>query len=107
MKTFDHARKAALAKKYGEEIIISGAEELIIISAAPKGASDDGPERLDTDEKPCARRRFPTVEDTAERRRVMSEFLPELKKDAKRIDIEAAVCQFAKNWNEKYRRLLL
>ena len=106
-KTFEQARKAALEKKYGEEIIISDAEGMIIISAAPKGASNDGSASKDDDEKQRTGRRFPTVEDTAERRRTMSGFLPEIKKDAKRIDIEAAGRQFAKNWNEKTRRLLL
>ena len=107
MKTFDQARKAAMEKKYGEEIIVSDAEGVIIVSAAPKGANDDGSEHLDTDESPRTRRRFPSVSDTANRREAVAGFLPKFEKDAKREGIEAAGCQFAKNWNETARRLLL
>jgi hypothetical protein len=106
-KSFEQSRKAALGKKYGEEIVISGSEEMIIINAAPKSESTDVTARIDADEKPRAGRRFPSVEDTAERRKAMAGFLPEFQKGAKRINIEAAGRQFAKNWNEKTRRLLL
>jgi len=106
-KSFEQARKAALEKKYGDEIIISDAGGMTIISAAPKGASNDGPACKDEDEHQHSGKRFPTVGDTAGRRRTMCGFLPKIKKDARRIDIEAAGRQFAKSWNEMTRRLLL
>ena len=106
-KSFEKARKTALEKKFGKEIIINDAEDIIIISAAPKCASVEKTAHIDTGENPCNKGRFPTVGDTAERRRTMSGFLPELKKDASRMEIEAAGRRFARNWHEKTRRLLL
>ena len=107
MKTFEQVHKTALEKKYGEEIIISGAEGMIIISAAPKGASDKGLARMDADGAPRIGRRFPSVSDTAGRREAVAGFLPKFEKNAKLKEIEAAVRQFTKNWNEMTRRLLL
>jgi len=106
-KSFEKSRKAALEKKYGEEIIIGATEEKVIISVAAKGASIKGAARTVAEKKPHTRKRFPTAGDTAERRKAMAGFLPKFQKGAKRIDIEAAGCQFAKDWNEKNRRLLL
>ena len=105
-KSFEQSRKAALEKRFGEEVKISGAEGLTVIRSALKAAVDEEP-CPETDLKPRSKRRFPSVTDTASRREVMSEFLPKFQKGAKISDIEAAGRKFVKDWHEKTRRLLL
>jgi len=105
-KSFEQARKAALEKRFGEEVKIGGAEGLIVIRSALKAAVDEDP-CPETDSKLHSERRFPSVADTACRREVMSKFLPKFQKCAKMSDIEATGCQFVKNWHKKTRRLLL
>jgi len=52
-------------------------------------------------------RRFPSVEDTAARRKAMSKFLRPFRKAAKKVSVEAAGRKFVKYFYGKTRRLLL
>ena len=105
-RSFEKSRRAALEKRYGEEIKASGTEGITIVGAAPKADAGCGG-AADTDEKRHSEKRFPSVADTARRREIMAGFLPKFENNAKRADIEAAGCRFVRAWHEKSRRLLI
>ena len=105
-RAFEDIRIAILEKRYGEEVKINGTEGLTIVRAVPKTAVDKDLSFV-TEQKPHSEKRFPSVMDTASRRKAMTGFLPNFQKGSKRTDIEAAGRQFAKDWHEKSRRLLL
>jgi hypothetical protein len=118
LKTFSHstlnrsfrllekAQKMSLEKRYGKEFKINDIEEITAANSAPQSNAGKNVS-VDAARGRHSMRRFPSVADTSERRDVMSRFLPKFQKDAKTIDIEAAVCRLVKNWHGKYRRLLL
>jgi hypothetical protein len=107
-KSFEYTRKMALGNRYGKEVEINGAGDLVVVMPAPKEAIKcDEYVRTDTSEKSQSERRFPSVSDTAERRKEVSEFLPKFQNDAKLAIIEAVGRQFVMNWHERYQRLLL
>ena len=107
-RSLESAQKAALQNKLGEEIKIANAECVKIITAARNTAIIAAEDTCgDTGDNSNVERRFPTKSDTANRRKVMAGFLPKFENNAKITDIEAAGCQFVKNWHEKSRRLLL
>jgi len=106
-RSLEDAHKASLENRYGEELNISEAESTSVVSAAPKVKVDKKDKSYKTARKTHSVIRFPSVADTLDRRIVMAGFLPKFKEDAKTADIEAAGCQFIKDWHEKSRRLLL
>jgi hypothetical protein len=107
-KSFENTRKMALGNRFGKEVEINEAGDLVIVMPAPQEAiKGDEYVRTYTSEKPQSERRFPSVSDTAERRKEMTGFLPKFKDDAKLASIEAVGRQFVLNWHERYRRLLL
>ena len=107
-KTFGDAQATVLKKRFGEEIKVSGSESLIIVACAPKPAVDaQTASNSDAVDEAKSKNRFPSVSDTAGRRTVIANFLPQLSNIAKTAEIEAVVCQFAKEWHEISGRLLL
>ena len=105
-KSFELAQKSALEKRFGEEAMLTAADGLPLVGGAVKCA-DDEKVYPGTDSNPPSGRRFPSAVSTACRRTAMGGFLPKFQKKAKIADIEAAACRSAKDWHEKYRRLLL
>ena len=102
-RAFEQARKLALESRFGEEIKACGAGAPMLVGAAAKHESK-------RDEASDSATRFPTVMDTAERRKEMAEFFREFFCAAEGQDIkaiEAAGRQFSRNWHEKTRRLII
>ena len=95
-KSLEYAQKSALNNRFGKEI--NNKFKRMMINSAPKISATD---------KNSPKNVFPSVTDTADRRKILSGFLPKFKKNAKIIEIETAGCHFVKNWHEKSGRLLL
>jgi hypothetical protein len=107
-KSFENSRKMALEKRYGKEVKINGAGDFVIVMPVLKDAiKDDKDADTDISEKSQSERRFPSVNDTAERRMMMTEFLPGFENGSELADIEAVACDFVTDWHKKFRRLLL
>jgi hypothetical protein len=107
-RSFEQAWKVALENRFGQEVRISDAEGLTIVSAAPKSVVKDDEEACsEADVEVHSERRFPSVADTARRREVMFGFLPKFANSVKTVDIEAVGRLFAKDWHKNYLRLLL
>ena len=105
-KSLEDAQRLSLGNRFGEEV--KNFEVIHIISSAPKiSVTINKSENSDIDINLHKNRCFPSVTDTADRRKVLCGFLPKYKKNAKIIEIEAAGCQFVKNWHEISGRLLL
>jgi hypothetical protein len=109
-KSFEEAQKTALESRFGEELKAGDVKAPIYVLPACKptaAASETDANKANSGKAQLCASRFPSVADTAKRRAAMTGFLPQFQKDAKRSDVEAAGCQFTKNWHERYRRLLL
>jgi hypothetical protein len=105
-RLLEHAQQVSLENRYGKEIKIIGAENITTVSTSPK-VNVNKDESIKTERRLQLVKRFPSVADTASRRKVMNGFLPKLHKNANITDIEAAGCRFVKNWHNKSGRLLL
>ena len=107
-RTFEESQKRALELSFGEEFKICSEETPCLVGRAEK------PETKKDNDANCARR-FPTVIETTERRKKMTEFLSDIIKSLQKENIEAiqkenieAISrQFLEKWHKKYRRLLL
>jgi len=99
-KAFEQSRKKALGQRFGEELEVSYDETSTLANAA----ADSGDKN---DEAAHTLKRFPSVMDTAERRKEMAVFLQRFLSASKEGDIEAAGRQFVKYWHKKTQRLLL
>jgi hypothetical protein len=99
-KAFEQDRKEALEHRFGKELKVSDGKTPVL--AAVTANSDTR-----SDEAPHPVRRFPSVMDTAERRKEMAVFLCRFLSASKERNIEAASSQFVKYWHEKTKRLLL
>lgn len=107
-RTFEESRIRALELSFVEEFKICNEENPCLVGRAEK------PEVKKDNGANCARR-FPTVIETTERRKKMTEFLSDIIKSLQKENIEAiqkenieAISrQFLEKWHKKYRRLLL
>ena len=107
-KSIEDAQRLSLEHRFGEEAEIDHTKGITIIKSVPKASTKgDKAENSGTDKKQHKDRRFPSVTDTADRRKALRGFLPKFKKNAKIIKIETAGCRFVKNWHKKSGRLLL
>jgi len=99
-RSFEESRLRALELSFGEEFKICGEENPCLVDRAVK------PEAKKDNVANCARR-FPTVIETTERRKKMTEFLSDIINSLQKVNIEAASRQFSEKWHKKNRRLLL
>jgi hypothetical protein len=100
-KTIEQTQKKALEGRFGEELKPSNqSPNLPLVSE--QATTDAKKENL-----PETARRFPTVIETASRRKEMLGFLRGFILASKKGSIEAATCQFVKYWHEKTQQLLL
>jgi hypothetical protein len=100
-KTLEQTQKEALEGRFGEELKPPNhSQNLPLVSK--QTTSGVKKENQQTIEK-C----FPTVKETACRRKEMLGFLRDFIFASKKGSIEAATCQFVKYWHEKTQRLLL
>jgi len=97
-RSFEEARKQAVAKTFGEEAGAVGEWSPLISAAAESAVRNDNEEQ--------SGKRFRTVADTLLRRDVMRVFFPVYPSGARRAEIEASSIQFVKKWHKKTRRLL-
>jgi len=98
-RSFEEARKRAMAKNFGEDAGTVGERNPPISAVAKSAAKNDIGEQ--------SGRRFRTVADTLPRRDWMRGFLPKFHRTSKRADIETSGKRFAEIWHKKTRRLLL
>jgi len=99
-RAFEESRKRGLELRFGEEFKVCSEEipDLVVVAAVkPEVKRSDSPR---------AARRFPTVIETAERRKAMAEFLCDIL-DIPKCNIESTSRQFVEKWYKKNRRLLL
>jgi len=107
-RSLEDAQRLSLGRRFGNEVSINHSEGIAIIKPAPKvSVTGDKTENSGVDKKLHKDRRFPSVTDTADRRKLMCRFLPNFQKSNKIAEIETAGCQFLKNWHKKSGRLLL
>ena len=99
-KSFEQARKKALESRFGEEL-----KPCCPQSPMPIGVVTNSDAK--NDEAAHTLKRFPSVMDTAERRKEMAVFLQRFLSASKEGDIETAGRQFVKYWHKKTQRLLL
>lgn len=99
-RSLEQAHKAALEKRYGEEINIRGGEDLNVVSAAAKSNTKSFA-------GPRPERRFPTVAATAKRRGAMRGFFADYPGGAKRTGVETGISQFVEGWHKRTLRMLL
>ena len=106
-KLFEQARELALEKRYGEEIKDGGAGAPPLVMPAGRQTGPAAKADAKKAEAPRPAGRFPSTDDTAERREGMAKFFPTYPCDAKIGDIEPISRRFAENWHEKNRVLLI
>jgi len=99
-RSFEHARKHSLERRFGAEIAVNRAEYPMLIKAAAGAGVREGPGgRL--------KGRFPGVADTSERRAGMRGFFPVFPSGERRAAVEGPSIAFVEKWHRKTRRLLL
>jgi len=105
-RTLERTFKQDLERRFGEEVKIAGAGSIGLdgtiglVDAAVKTI-------MDSADVPDTLQRFPSVTDTAGRRKAMADFFHECFCVAEEAKHEAASWQFVKNWHIKTKRLLL
>jgi hypothetical protein len=99
-RSFEEIQVRTLELSFGEEFKISDEESPCLVSRAVK------PE-VKKDSVSNSAKRFPTVIETTERRKKMSEFLSDIIKNVQKQNIEAISRQFSEKWHKKTRWLLL
>ena len=99
-KSIEESQKKALEKRFGSEFKAYTDE-------CPPPASNTKNRTDDEQKAPDGKRRFPSIEDTAERRKAMNKFLLSFHNAAEEGDINTVACEFVKNWYEKTKQLLL
>jgi uncharacterized low-complexity protein len=102
-RAFEEAQKMALESRFGEELKVSAIERAAPVGTAKRASA----KRAEAAHPEGA---FPSVMDTAARRKEMAGFFGEFFCAAKEGDVkavEAAGRQFTKKWHEKTGRLLL
>jgi len=106
-KSLEETRKSILKSKFGEEVRIEAAEAQISVPAL--GRQVVAAPKSDPINAQAAHRaaRFPSIADTANRRKEMAVFFRKFFPGTKTSEIETAGRQFMSNWHEKNRRLLL
>jgi hypothetical protein len=99
-RTLEQKQKQAYESRFGEEFKVSDSESLTI-------ATTNVTVNVKPEETTLSRKRFPSVFDTAMRRKEMVEFLQEYLYDLEYGNIEVASCQFVEYWHKKTQQLLL
>ena len=106
-KSFEQSRELALGKRFGEAAKAGGVGAPLFVM--PVGGQSGPAAKADAKkaEAPRPAGRFPSTDDTSERREGMAKFFPTYPCDAKIGDIESISRRFAENWHKKNTVLLI
>jgi len=99
-RAFEETRKQSLERRFGKELEFHDTQ-------GQMNSKETEESRTKGDETQTSKRRFPSVADTAARRKGMAEFLKKFLCAAQESNIETASQQFVKYWYEETEKLLI